>query len=483
MVGNHATGEPPVATMLLLLLAFCLPVHAAADAPPNKAIDVKTGAISRRPQDAAEILEFFDVDVSLLRQLVDHRPLVEEEEEAIVRVLFALPNLPPQDVERWSQQQPDWNAVIAAPQDYRTHIYRLQGNVTQLDRVPLIPEAAERFGFSHYYRATVELGADHWQAIVCTRDVPQAWRAGEPIDEAVSFYGMFLKLGDRPVFAARRLAWHPNRVDEKLGVKKAHVFLGDLGMDIGLWDDVNDGDPLVASDRECFYQLLSALGRTQREHLRERATGKLDVVELLKSPKRHHGELMSVDGTARRATRVEVDDPDVQARFGIDHYYEIDIVVHLDRPIAYKKPDGETLTYNRFPVVCAVRELPPGMPEGEEIRQRVVVPAVFFKVWAYHARKMNDFNEDARQRSPLLVGLAPDVYRSESIYSPYVSAIAGGLFVVALLGVWIGVWRYGVGDARFQRETLKKHYEVEEGKSLNDLGIEAKAGPDFRHLE
>jgi len=67
--------------------------------------------------------------------------------------------------------------------------------------------------------------------------------------------------------------------------------------------------------------------------------------------------------------------------------------------------------------------------------------------------------------------------------SDNVSAIAGGLFVVALLGIWIGVWRYGVGDARFERETLKRHRELEEGQSLNDLGLEAKAGPDFRHLE
>jgi len=455
------------------------------DAPQSDdvpGLPIRPTPIPREPANAAEMLEYFEVDESLLRQLIDHRRLHADEREAVERILFALPKLPSEYLEQWADPAPDWDAIIAAPEEFRTKLYDLQGYVTRVEKVPLIPEAAQRYEFSHYYQATVELGEDRWEATVCTRRVPLDWELGEPLNEAVSFRGMFLKLGEGPVFAAKRIAWHPNRLDDEKGITRSHVFLGDLGMDVGLWDDVRDRRSLGAGDREAFYQLLAAVERTKQYHIRARASGQFDVADVLRHPGEYHGRLLNLRGSARRCAKIIVSDPDVRARFGIDHYYEIYILVELERQIVYKdQQTGKSVTFQRFPVAVCTRQLPPGMPEGDDIHQAVDISGVFFKLWAYRSDKMASLDADQTQLCPMLVTLQPDLVEPESI-SPYVGMTVGGLFIVALLGVWLSVWRFGREDEQFTRETLKRQFALEEGKSLNDLGIEARAAPDFSHL-
>lgn len=450
---------------------------ASREAPP-----VVPRPIPRRPQSAEEMLQFFDIDESLLRQLIDHRPLHSDENEVITNILFALPKLPADDVIRWVEKDPDWDAVIADPQQYRTKMYRLTGVVRRVERVTLVEEVAERFEFGEYYQADVELGEDKWNAVVLARHVPRSWKIGETIHEAVSFYGMFLKLGDRPVFATTRLAWHPNRLDNQAGITEDHVFLGDLGMDVGLWDEVKDKHGLLRSDRECFYQLLAAMKNTRQENLREKAQLQFEFADLLRHPEKFHGRLMTIEGTARRAAKIIVGDDDIRDRLGIDHYYEVYVFVRLDKKIVFKKND-ESLEFSTFPVVFCVRDLPAGMPEGDDIHQAVRIPGVYFKLWSYESVKMSTFDPRQEQPCPMLVALQPDLLESEVVVSPYIGMAIGGLFIVALFGVWIGVWRFGREDARFERETLKRQFRLDEGKSLDDMGLEAKSEPDFSHLE
>ena len=75
---------------------------------PTRDGGIETAPIARTPEDAAEILEYFDIDESLLRQLIDNRPLDDDEKEAIVRVLFALPKLPEPFLQKWTVKSPDW---------------------------------------------------------------------------------------------------------------------------------------------------------------------------------------------------------------------------------------------------------------------------------------------------------------------------------------------------------------------------------------
>jgi len=104
-----------------------------------------------------------------------------------------------------------------------------------------------------------------------------------------------------------------------------------LGMDAGLWEDVraSKSNSLGDAEREPFYQLLAALGQPKAADLHSAARQPLDLVSLLEKPSEHTGEIRSIEGVARRILKVAVSDADIQSRFGIDHYYQIDMFLPL----------------------------------------------------------------------------------------------------------------------------------------------------------
>lgn len=209
-------------------------------------------------------------------------------------------------------------------------------------------------------------------------------------------------------------------------------------MDQGLFDDVREGQRIAQEEREAFYQLLAEAGRTGTRELLQNAKESPDtLIGLLQKPQEHAGELLVVDGVALRATLVRVDDPDVVARFGIDHYYELELSVNLERPV---KLDGKL--FGTFPVVVCVRQLPAGMPTGEHIHEHVRVAAFFFKIWAYRTETAGaDEVANRRQIAPLLVGREPLWIESEAAEggSTDAGAILVGLFVAGIAGLWFVV--------------------------------------------
>ena len=53
-------------------------------------------------------------------------------------------------------------------------------------------------------------------------------------------------------------------------------------------------------------------------------------------------------------------------------------------------------------------------------------------------------------------------------------AIAGGLFLLPLMGVWLALWRYGRSDRQFRRQTIAKTLAIDSAESLNEIAL----GPD-----
>jgi hypothetical protein len=127
------------------------------------------------------------------------------------------------------------------------------------------------------------------------------------------------------------MAWLPDELDPVRGVGPSQFALARLSMDISLWDDVRELNhrPLGSADREVFYQLLAALGKPGATALRAPAGERLAIGPLLQQPQDFQGNVLPIAGTARRITRIDVPDADIQARFGIDHYFEIDLFVPL----------------------------------------------------------------------------------------------------------------------------------------------------------
>jgi hypothetical protein len=132
-----------------------------------------------------------------------------------------------------------------------------------------------------------------------------------------------------------------------------------------------------------------------------------------------------------------------------------------------------------------VRRLPEGMPRGPDIREPVPIeiPAFYLKIWAYRTEYMSSEDRNRRQMSPMLIGVEPHWIQPEETSNPWFSIALGVLFIVAVTGVWLGLWQYSRSDRRFERETLAKQFELSGSASLDRMGIEASDGPDFSKLD
>jgi hypothetical protein len=122
-------------------------------------------------------------------------------------------------------------------------------------------------------------------------------------------------------------------------------------------------------------------------------------------PQQCVGQAFLIQGTARRAVRIVVDDPRAApaatgppaAAAPLREYYELDVFT-TDAP-------------RDHPIVCCVARLPEGFPTGDVIREPVQVAGVFFKKWAYARRSDGDAaagsDLPARLAPPLLLGVQP----------------------------------------------------------------------------
>ena len=448
-------------------------------------------------ESSRELLRRAGVGPSHLRFLFDGRPLHVNEQETLHRILFNLPRYTLANLHSWQLEDTTLEEIAADPATYRAGIVRVVGRVQAIHSRQLPVELAERFLFTDYYEVELNSFENGRPLSVFAREIPEAWEpfvdSGEPLNEQASAVAMFLKVGmqaegeegepDKTVlyFAARRIAWHPDRVNEELGVIPDHVLLGSMGMDVGLFPQVTDGAALLAEDRECFYQLLFTVRNATPERIGKQELTPHDFEAWLMQPDEQHGKLITIRGICRQASKVIVDDADIQERFGMSHYYELVVFVSLETDIEFTRDDGESAYFTEYPIVVCVRQLPEGMPIGPNIREPVQVTGVYCKLYGYRTER---FTRESRyvQTSPLLVGLKPIWLNEEPARNPWIGPLIGGSFVVLLAGVWLSLWFYGRGDRVFQKEVLSKR-RLEPEKSLDDMGIEASGEPDFSNLE
>ncbi|MEX0936753.1 MAG: hypothetical protein WDZ59_02755 [Pirellulales bacterium] len=496
-----------------------------------------SGATERRAQDASaaadsrEVLAIYGLDAARLAELSDAQPLAEgAEADLVLRLLYRTSQFDDFTIHRWSAPMPAVTELTSGPASWRGRFVQFRGRVKRVDAQPLAPELQERYPFDRYFQCEIELADQDATAVVLTTRLPESWPIGQPLDEYVSTSGMFLKLApgqDRPgpVFAAKRIAWHPQRIDRAMNVGLGATLLGGWSVDIGLRDRIVQQQPITAQERELFYQMLSAMERAQPVRLARLAREQLDqqldawreqaaaieqtlemtadarerrriqqswaelrarieraeqgadsVVPLFNEPESRFGTLVVLEGIARRAVPIRVGSSseagpnrDVVARFGIRQYYEIDLFT----------PDSQD-----NPVVLCVRDLPPGFPVGEAIDEPVRLAGFFFKSWAYAARDAGteaDDAADALQLAPLLIAARPQWLTSPTPPSNRLAgAIAGGLFVVALLGVWLAIWKNGQRDRQFARSTAARAPADEDREFLRKLDVSQPQPPERR---
>ncbi|MBN1587988.1 MAG: hypothetical protein JW888_00570 [Pirellulales bacterium] len=377
----------------------------------------------------------------------DTRPWTGQSDETLQRILLRLARLSPDDFERWSSDVIDWDRIRADPNAFRGRFFRLRGRIRSIAVVRLAADVARRFEVKQYYRVEMLLNGTGQPVVVFSRTVPKTWHQGGTINQPGEAWGMYLRFANDtqqlPIFAAPRLAFFP---DDQL--------LGQLGMDVGLLDDLVDRQPIRNEERECFYQMLAAVKRAQpgqlrkeaRRQLAERGDGCYSVVPLFNDPARQHGKLVMFSGTVRRALRVRVEDPDIRRRFGIDHYFELSLFP--------RDSQGN-------PLVFCVLDVPKNMPlgDGPEYSEPVTVAGFFLKSRAYRSALVcaaADGNAPL-QLAPLLIGSEP-VWggRSTTDAMSIWGAVGGVMFVLILVGIWLWLLVRSRADRRFRQATRNR---------------------------
>ncbi len=462
------------------------PADAPATPGSRQVVPVLVGRQPLWNPHARDLLRLHGVEE--IRYAIDGAEVSSSELETLLNVLYWVRGFSVVDVEGWARDDVSPVAIVDDPETHRVELVRLSGRLVERKAYAPLPTVAENLELPAYYRCRVMVEGDgpddRWPVLIYTPTVPSAWKQDKSHeqDAEVGAVGLFLKVGGNdpetgkpmPVFVAQRIAWHP---DTPLGRRQ---------MDVGLLDDVVDRKGLRDVDRECFYQLLAAAGRTEPGELLEQAEklladlpaeakrngGKeLKVVPLFNEAPKQRGRLVVLTGTVKSVVRMRVDEESIRQRFGIDAFYNV-----------FLFPDDS----QNNPVVFCVLELPEGMSPGSDpdYSERVRVAGFFMKTWGYPIANPKTSSDDSgsppKQLAPLLIGRDLELVVEPTPTPDWLAGlIAGGLFVVALLGVWIALWRFSRGDRQFHRQTLSKTYAVESGVSLDEIDLQTAGEVDY----
>ena len=160
------------------------------------------------------------------------------------------------------------------------------------------------------------------------------------------------------------------------------------------------------------------------------------VAPLFLQPERETGELVRIEGMARRAVRIAAD----QAPNG--EYFELEVF----------PSDSQNL-----PVVCCVSELPEDFPQGDRIRESVRIDGVFFKSWRYRTRKAIEVGAQTTRAqqlyTPIVVGRQPVWLAAYAETSGRWAMWAGIGFLAVVGGIFLAAIR-STRQARARRTSL-----------------------------
>lgn len=345
------------------------------------------------------------------------------------------------DLQRWTLSSE------SLQNDSVGELIELTATAERVDELMAPDGAVPNAEMAKLFRTTVKL-TDGSTAEILSASIPARWEIKSSLNEPISWRGVLLRGGEKPLLLARNLSWHPTT-----GVPGGQLLLSRFGMDASLWDSIVQRSPLVSPEKgreaEAFYAVLSALAKVPPAELRSETdksiaaavsesaspTTKLErqiataadeqasrglssVVPLFLEPENSLGKLVRIEGIARRAVRVADDDP---SRV----YYELEVFT----------PDSQNL-----PLVFAVKSLPPDFPLGDAIHTGVRVEGVFFKSWRYRTRKVvpgSGATDTQQQRYTPLLMAATLTWLQETPAAPswWGLAVGSAIFVAIIAGL------------------------------------------------
>jgi hypothetical protein len=327
-------------------------------------------------------------------------------------------------------------------------------------------------------------------------------------------------------------------------VNPGMIELGRLGMDVGLFDLVQNRSEITVRDREAFYQMLAAVNRAPQNQLariaqanlpemkkawlaeivsstkelveqraaleafqgsaeekeklskqaeelsrrisilqksaQEAEAGRYSVYPLFNLADEQHGQLVYLKGVARSAVKVEVANPR-------NPDSNLDIITRFEIKHYYQVAIFTDDSADN-PIIVNVRELPPGFPTGGKLIESVQVAGFFFKTWAFQTVEGVEPKEQnppvpRRQLAPLLIARSLIWVRPESTQTDSGVALAlAFVFLGLVIVAAISVWQFNKRDEQFRKEVIVRKYDTDPSTSLNDAGLVTVDGPDFSNL-
>ncbi|MFM7034665.1 MAG: hypothetical protein ACKOYJ_05650 [Planctomycetia bacterium] len=334
----------------------------------------------------------------------------ESKQSLVFRLMARVARIPADRAVRWEADAPDVSGSL--PDAAGDGFVRIRGRAILVAPCHLSGDDAAVAGRPSLDLVRVATGAGGLVDVI-VESAPAAWPQWTAIDEPVSVVGLPLGTGAGPVPEGEGHAWpaEPHgllMLGSRLSWYPATV-LGGLGMDYATFDTVADGKPLVAGDTEAFFGLLAAVGKASPGAIAAAAGPQADIIPIIDPSERwfesHRGEPVTIEGVARRATRIAIDDPERRRQVGADHYWELYVFVPT-QPIRVN-----TRVQDDFPVVCCVRSLPEAMPTGERIGERVRVSGFALKRYAYSLPRVRVRSSQGdeelpagRRETPLFIG-------------------------------------------------------------------------------
>ncbi len=467
---------------LTALLATCLLGCTCTVLSPAMAAEVDADARFRG------VLESAGLGPEVLGQFSKGPDYQVEDWKLLLQLLHRLQQYSVAQQDAWAQE---WSE---SPTPSTGELLDLVGMVESVETHALPEQLAQPHALASIYRCRFRFGNSgdgqlNRIGTVLSAQIPNRWEKNSPLKEPIRFRGILLRTSEdesspKAVFLAQHLAWYPRQ-----GVPTGQLLLARHGVDIALLDEVMQRRPFVrpevSREGEAFYACLAAMNRIDARELsslakqnvahvaekwRAKKSGNRKEQALVKAilersakglssvapwflhPEDEVGELVRLEGTARRAVRIATED---QPK--IESYYELEIF----------SPDSQNL-----PIVCCVNDLPEGFPTGDAIREPVRVAGIFFKSWLYRSRKVEATRGEAvRQQqlyTPLLIGRVPTWLQPPVSRESRWGVWGGIAFLLALAVLW-GYLAKMARRERLQRSSTR-HAKIE--IFSNDTGTE-----------
>lgn len=430
----------PVSKSAARLVAFII---AALTAAPLAAAD--TPPPLRPGESLADSLATWKLAAAGRADLAAPGPWSEAKQALVLRLMARMRMAPESLALRWRADAADVSAAL--PTAAGDTLVKVVGRAVFVAPQPLSAEQAVVAGSDHFDLVRVVTAAGGIVDVIAEA-APRAWPRWQVIDEPAAVIGLPVAAGGGPAPKAAEGTWPADPAALLVVAPRVSWYpptmLGGLGMDYATFDTVADGQPLVAGDTEAFYGLLAAAGAADPAVLA--ATSTPDIVTLI-DPKqqwfaKHRGDVVTIEGTARKITRIAIDDPTRRRQVGADHYWELYVFVPTPLIQIDKKLQDD------FPVVCCVRSLPEGMPTGDRVGERVRITGFGLKRYGYQlpavkiTSSQGDSEQKARRReTPLVVASslswspAPSPQRTITtlgwVFLSIAAAIGAGLALAA----------------------------------------------------